>query len=144
MRRVLNMKKSVLFLCTHNSARSQMAEGLLRHFHDDITEVYSAGTVATIVHPLAVQVMAEIGIDISGQRSKSLEEFRNGEFDLVVTVCDTAREACPFFPGKLVIHRDFPDPAAAGGSEAEKQEIFRMVRDEIRIFIDEEIMKMIQ
>ncbi|MEM2869964.1 MAG: arsenate reductase ArsC [Thermoplasmata archaeon] len=130
-------RKSVLFICTHNSARSQMAEGLLRALHGDRYEAFSAGTEPARVHPLAIRVMAEVGVDISGQRSKSLEEFRGREFDWVVTVCDRAHQTCPFFPGgKIQLHRGFDDPAGAGGSEEERLAAFRRVRDELRDWID--------
>lgn len=127
-------KKRVLFLCTGNSARSQMAEGLVNHFLGAGWEAYSAGThPAGYVHPLAIQAMHELGIDISGHRSKSADEFRNTPFDLVVTVCDDAAENCPLWlgPGQ-VVHIGFPDPAQATGSNAELLEIFRRVRDAIR------------
>ncbi|MCK4923582.1 MAG: arsenate reductase ArsC [Spirochaetes bacterium] len=132
------MKQSVLFICTHNSARSQMAEGLLNHFHGDCFRGYSAGTEATRVHPYAVRALADIGIDISGYRSKMVEEFQGETFDTVVTVCDNARESCPFFPGKRVIHRSFRDPSRTEGSDAEILQAFREVRDEIRAWIDDE------
>ena len=132
------MKQSVLFICTHNSARSQMAEGLLNHFHGDCFRGYSAGTEATRVHPYAVRALADIGIDISGYRSKTVEEFQGETFDTVVTVCDNARESCPFFPGKRVIHRSFRDPSRTEGSDAEILQAFREVRDEIRAWIDDE------
>jgi arsenate reductase len=132
------LKQSVLFICTHNAARSQMAEGLLNHIHGDSFRGYSAGTEATRVHPYAVRALADIGIDISSYRSKTVEEFRGETFDTVVTVCDNARESCPFFPGKRVIHRSFRDPSRAEGSDAEILQVFREVRDEIRAWIDEE------
>ena len=123
----------MLFLCTHNSARSQMAEGLLRHFAGDRFEVYSAGTVATAVRPQAIEVMGEIGIDISGQESKTLKGYLGQPFDYVITVCDTAKEACPVFPGaKRRLHWSFEDPAVAVGSEEERLKVFRSVRDKIR------------
>ena len=126
----------VLFLCTHNSSRSQMAEGLLRAHGGDGYVVFSAGTHPRSVHPLAVQVMREIGIDISeaaGYRAKSLDEFiGQPPIDLVVTVCDEAAEECPFFPGaRRQEHWGFPDPSAATGTEAERLAAFRSVRDGI-------------
>ncbi|MEM2878639.1 MAG: arsenate reductase ArsC [Candidatus Hadarchaeales archaeon] len=131
-------RKKVLFICTHNSARSQMAEGLLRSMYGDSYEVRSAGTKPAGVHPLAVRVMAEIGIDISGHRSKSVMEFLNDSFDYVVTVCDKASESCPFFPGAgEYIHMSFEDPAAAGGGEEEALRVFRRVRDEIKEWLRE-------
>jgi len=127
-------KKQVLFLCTGNSARSQMAEGLVNHFLGDCWEAHSAGTqpIGT-VHPLAVQAMDELGIDISAQRSKSTDEFRDTDFDLVITVCDDAARNCPVWLGEgKTIHVGFPDPAAATGNEVERAEAFRQVRDGLR------------
>ncbi len=133
-----NNKRKVLFICTHNSARSQMAEGLLNHLYGSIYEAYSAGAKPSDVHPLAVKVMKEIGIDISKNKSKSIKEFEGIKFDLVVTVCDSAKEECPYFPGgKEYIHKSFPDPSAHKGSEEEKLEFFRKVRDEIKKWIEE-------
>ncbi|MCX7975323.1 MAG: arsenate reductase ArsC [Candidatus Aminicenantes bacterium] len=132
------MKKKVLFVCTHNSARSQMAEGFLRFLYGDFYEALSAGTEPTGLHPLAVKVMAEVGIDISQQKSKSVDEFLNQEIDLVITVCDSAKEKCPYFPfGKKRIHESFPDPASIEGSEQDKLEAFRQVRDQIKKWISE-------
>ncbi|MBP7070548.1 MAG: arsenate reductase ArsC [Methanothrix sp.] len=139
-------KKKVLFLCTHNSARSQMAEGLLRVMHGEEYEAYSAGVAATSVDPRAVLVMKEMGIDISGQHSKTSSEFGDTIFDLAVTVCDRARQACPICSTRLelssslpkareVIHRSFQDPAAASGSWEEQLLVFRRVRDEIKDWI---------
>ena len=126
-------KKRVLILCTGNSARSQMAEGLLRHFAGDKFDVESAGTIASFVRPQAIAAMAEIGIDISGHRSKCLDEFLVTPFDYVITVCDNANETCPVFPGPAKrIHWSFDDPAEATGSEDEQLALFRRVRDEIR------------
>ncbi len=126
------MRQRVLFLCTHNSARSQMAEGLLRHSAGDRFDVFSAGTEATRVHPLAIEAMREIGIDISRQRSKKLDEFLDQPFDFVITVCDQADEACPIFPGaRKRLHWSFDDPSKAGGSEQERLRAFRAIRDEI-------------
>ncbi len=127
------MKKRVLIICTGNSARSQMAEALLRDRLGDRVEVHSAGThPAERVHPLAVRALAELGLDLSGARPKPLELFLEEPWDLVVTVCDPAREACPVFPGaKEQIHVGFPDPAQAEGSEEGRLEVFRRVRDEI-------------
>jgi len=123
-------KKRVLFICTHNSARSQMAEGLLRHLAGDRFDVYSAGTQPSAVNPLAVKVMAEAGIDISKHRSKSLAEFIGQAFDAVITVCDSAKESCPVFPGGTQrIHWSLPDPSAAEGSEMDRLLIFREVRN---------------
>lgn len=123
----------VLILCTGNSARSQMAEGLLRHDAGERYEVFSAGVEPSLVRPQAIAVMHEIGIDISRQRSKSVDEFAGQQFDLVITVCDHASERCPIFPGPTKrIHWSFDDPAAIEGTEEEKLSVFRRVRDEIR------------
>src|SRR5579883_1687438 len=123
------MKRRILFICTHNSARSQMAEGLLRTLGNDQFEVYSAGTEATFVRPLAIQVMAEIGIDISQQQSKTLDRYLDEPFDEVITVCDTAAETCPFFPGAAHRrHWSFADPSKATGSEEEQLAFYRRVR----------------
>lgn len=125
-------KPRVLILCTGNSCRSQMAEGWVRHELGDRVEVRSAGTRPSVVHPLAIRVMAEAGVDISSHRSKGVEEMKGLGFDLVVTVCDDAREACPILPGaKKTLHQSFEDPALAGDGEAALP-VFRHVRDEIR------------
>ena len=129
-------KKKVLILCTGNSARSQMAEGLLRHDAGDRFEVESAGTKPGQVRPEAIAVMTEIGIDIGGHRSKSVEGFAEWEFDYVLTVCDNAKESCPIYPGHANrVHHAFEDPAVAGGSEEERLAVFRRVRDEIRDYL---------
>jgi arsenate reductase len=124
----------VLFLCTGNSARSQMAEGLVNYFLGDTWEAYSAGTKPSgYVHPLAIEAMAELGIDISAQRSKSADEFREMELERVITVCDQAAKNCPAWLGKgRVKHMGYPDPAAAEGSRAERLDAFRQVRDGLR------------
>src|SRR5713101_4529096 len=123
-------KKRVLFLCTGNSCRSQMAEGALRELAGDRFEAASAGTAPTRINPMAVRVMAEIGIDISEQRSKSVVEMMGEQFDNVITVCARARETCPDFPATR-LHWSFDDPAAADGSEEAQLKVFRRVRDEI-------------
>jgi arsenate reductase len=129
-------KKQVLTLCTGNSARSQMAEGLLRHDASDRFEVASAGTKPTSVRPEAIAVMKEVGIDISGQRSKSVEEFTQQHFDYVITVCDHAKESCPLFPGHPTqLHRSFFDPAAVQGSEQERVAAFRQTRDDLQSYL---------
>lgn len=128
-------KTRVLILCTANSARSQMAEGLLRHDAGDRFDVASAGTRATHVRPEAIAVMGEIGIDISGHRSKVVDEFAGDAFDLVLTVCDRAHETCPVYPGHgKRLHHAFPDPAAVQGSEQQRLAAFRDVRDQIRAY----------
>jgi len=123
----------VLILCTANSARSQMAEGLLRHDAGNVYEVFSAGTKPSHVRPEAITVMREVGIDISGHRSKSVDEFAGQDFDYVITVCDNAKESCPIFPAKTKrIHWSIEDPAAVQGSQGEALTTFRRVRDELR------------
>jgi len=131
-------KKKIIFVCTYNSVRSQMAEGLFRNLYNDRYEVYSAGFYETGINPNAIKVMKEIGIDISHQYSKSLEKFKDMEFDYVVTLCDEAEDKCPFFlGGKKYIHKGFEDPAQFKGSEDEILNTFRRVRDEIRDWIEE-------
>lgn len=131
-------KKRILILCTGNSARSQMAEGLLRHDAGDRFEVFSAGTKPSHVRPEAIAAMRELGIDISAHRSKSVDEFTGQNFDYVLTVCDNARESCPIFPGKSIsIHRNFQDPAAIEGSAEERLAAFSRVRDEMRDYLQE-------
>jgi arsenate reductase (thioredoxin) len=133
-------KQRVLFLCTHNSARSQMAEGLLRHLAGDSFEAFSAGTEATHVRPLAIWAMAEKGIDISGQASKTLDRYLGEPFDAVITVCDQAAEACPVFAGaRKRLHWSFPDPSRATGSEEEQLAVYRQVRDDIQARIEREL-----
>jgi arsenate reductase len=130
------MKARVLILCTGNSARSQMAEGLLRHDAGDRFDVESAGTHPSRVRPEAIAVMREIGIDISGHRSKSVDEFAGQQFDYVLTVCDNARESCPIYPGHANrLHHRFDDPAAVEGDEEQRLAAFRRVRDEIRDYL---------
>jgi arsenate reductase len=130
------MKARVLILCTGNSARSQMAEGLLRHDAGDRFEVFSAGTRPSVVRAEAIAVMRELGIDLAGHRSKSVDAFAGQSFDYVLTVCDNAKESCPIFPGATVkIHRSFEDPASFDGSEEERLALFRRVRDEIREYL---------
>ena len=131
----------VLFLCVHNSARSQMAEGMLRAWGGDRFEVESAGSVATEVRPLAIQAMREIGIDIAGHTSKTSDTFAGQAFDYAITVCDDAREACPYFPGAThQLHWSFDDPAAATGTDEERLAVFRRVRDEIGSRIRSELL----
>ena len=129
------MKKKVLFICTHNSARSQMAEAFLNKLYGDKYEAYSAGIEPKEINPYVVKAMAEIGIDISKQRSKSIKEFWGQNFDYVVTVCDNAKENCPFFPGEKIIHKSFEDPSEFRGSEEEIMKKVRQVRDEIKEWI---------
>jgi arsenate reductase len=129
-------KKRVLFLCTHNSCRSQMAEGFLRHHGGDRYEVFSAGTFPSRVNPMAIEVMGEKGIDITGQRSKSIDEFLGQDFDFVVTTCDNARDQCPVFPGQVErLHWGLEGPAETQGSREEKLKVFRRVRDELEKLI---------
>jgi len=130
------MKQRILILCTGNSARSQMAEGLLRHEAGDRFEVFSAGTKPGQVRPEAIAVMRELGIDLSGHRSKHVDEFAGQAFDYVLTVCDNAKESCPIYPGHTNrLHRSFDDPAAVQGSDPERLAVFRRVRDEIRDYL---------
>ncbi len=127
--------RNILVLCTGNSCRSQMAEGWLRHYGGDKVNVYSAGIETHGVNPVAIQVMKERGVDISGHTSDLVENYLGENFDYVITVCDNARERCPVFPSKaLKIHHNFPDPAKAEGNEEEKLEAFRKVCDEIELF----------
>ena len=130
------VKQRVLILCTGNSARSQMAEGLLRHDAGDRFEVFSAGTRPSHVRPEAIAAMRELGIDISGRRSKSVDEFAGQHFDYVLTVCDNAKENCPIFPGKSIrLHHSFEDPAETQGAQEERLAVFKRVRDELRSYL---------
>lgn len=127
------MKQRVLFLCTHNSCRSQMAEGLVNHFLGDRFEAFSAGTESTRVNPLAILVLTELGIDISGHRSKTMDEFAGEQFDYVITLCGDANEKCPlFFGGTRRVHIGFDDPSSLKGDPRELIAEFRRVRDELR------------
>ncbi|WP_316786666.1 MULTISPECIES: arsenate reductase ArsC [Pedobacter] len=127
--------KKILVLCTGNSCRSQIAEGYLRFYAGDRAEIYSAGIETHGVNPKAVQVMAEDHIDISGNTSNHVDEYSKIDFDMVITVCDNANEACPFFPGKVErLHQNFPDPAKATGTPEEIMDEFRRVRDLIKAF----------
>lgn len=130
--------KTVLFLCTGNSCRSQMAEGWLRRLGGGRFSALSAGTVPQAVNPFAIRAMAEAGVDISGQRSKSVNEYLGLDIDLLVTVCGGAKESCPMFTGKVAsrLHWPVDDPAKACGSEDEVMEVFRRVRDEIRALVE--------
>jgi arsenate reductase len=131
-------KKKVLFLCTHNSARSQMAEGILRSLYGDKYEAFSAGSAPGKLNPNAIEVMKEIGIDISSHYSKSIMDFFEEDFDYVITVCSGSEESCPFFPGgKKQIHKDFEDPASFSGSAQEIRKKFREIRDQINKWIEE-------
>jgi arsenate reductase len=126
-------KIKVLFLCTNNACRSQMAEGMLRHQAGDRFDVFSAGIEPTEVHPIAIKAMEEMGVDISGQRAKSAMEFLDQEFDYVITVCDRAKQTCPVFPGKYEkIHWDMKDPDSVTGSGREKLEAFKKARNQIQ------------
>jgi len=135
----MDAKVKLLFLCTGNSCRSQMAEGWARRFHGDLIEAHSAGIESHGLNPLAVKVMAEAGVDISGHRSKLLSELMEIPFDYVITVCGHANEACPVFPRKArVIHRGFDDPPKLAGKATEDEALpfYRRVRDEIRAFVE--------
>jgi len=132
-------KRTVLFVCTHNSARSQMAEGLLNSLYGNKYEANSAGTDPTTINPYAVQVMSEIGIDVSKHRSKSINEFMEHKFDYIITVCDHANETCPFLPGGMKrLHQSFEDAASFEGNEADTLSEFRRIRDEIKDWITKE------
>jgi arsenate reductase len=133
-------RKTILFICTHNSARSHMAEGLVNALWGDRFEAWSAGIEPAGVNPFAIEAMAEMGLDIRDHRSKSVDEFLDREFDYVVTVCDHANENCPYFPvGKEMIHQGFEDPAAVKGNNGEKLAAFRRVRDEIKAWIEKRL-----
>jgi arsenate reductase (thioredoxin) len=133
----MNMKKKILFLCTHNAARSQMAEGFVNAIYADRYEAYSAGNEPTEVHPCAIEVMAEEGIDIAAQRAKSLNEFDNTSFNYVVTLCADNQESCPIFPGgEAYLQYAFPDPVSTR-SEEENCARFRRVRDQIKAWLKE-------
>jgi arsenate reductase (thioredoxin) len=138
--------RKILILCTGNSARSQMAEGLLKHITQGKYDINSAGTKPSIVRPEAIKVLAEIGIDIENNRSKSVNEFVNVEIDYVLTVCDNAKETCPYFPAKTkVIHHSFDDPPAIGEADEETTlKIFRRVRNEIKIYFESEFLQIIE
>ena len=134
----MRKRAKVLFICTHNSARSQMAEGFLRHLSGGAVEVASAGTEPGALHPLAVEVMAEVGVDIRAQQAKSVDGFVQQRFDYVVTVCDDARESCPYFPNAHQrLDWSLPDPSQAKGSRAERLAVFRQVRDTIRLHVEQ-------
>lgn len=137
--------KKILILCTGNSARSQMAEGLLKHICHSEFEVFSAGTRPSNVRREAITALAEIGIDISKNRSKSVDEFSGKNFDFVLTVCDNAKETCPYFPAKTkLIHQAFEDPAEARGDEESRLAIFRQVRNEIQKYLENDFVKIIK
>ena len=132
------VREKVLFICNHNSARSQMAEGLLKSLYGEYYDVYSAGSNPSILNPYAIKVMAEVGIDISEYRSKILKELQGVEFDYVITLCGGEGETCPFFPGgKTYLHRSFEDPTAVDGTDNDKTDAFRRIKDEIRDWIKE-------
>lgn len=131
-------KRKVLFICSHNSARSQIAEGLINSLYGDQFEAYSAGTHPSSVNPFAIKVMNEIGIDISKHYSKNLDVFLGMKFDYIITVCDNAKETCPVFPnGKKYIHKAFQDPSDFKGTKEEMLSGFRQIRDIIKIWIDD-------
>ena len=137
----MSPRQRILFLCTHNSARSQMAEGLLRHLGGERFEAFSAGTEATFVRPLAIAAMAELGIDVSEQESKTLDRYLGEPFDAVITVCDQAAESCPVFPGATQrLHWSFLDPSKATGTSDEQLAVYRQVRDNIREHIERELL----
>ena len=141
----MSEKKKILILCTGNSARSQMAEGLLKHITQSKYDVNSAGTKPSMVRPEAIKALAEIGIDISNNRSKLVDEFANAEIDFVLTVCDNANENCPYFPAKTnLIHHSFADPADVKGDEETRLNAFRKIRDEIREYFENDFVKIIE
>ena len=130
-------KEKVLFLCNHNSSRSQMAEGLLKSLYGEYYDVKSAGKEPSKLNPYAIQVMSEVGVDISKYRSKSLKEFEGIEFDYVVTVCGGSIESCPvFLGGKQYLHETFEDPSSVKGNENDKIIVFRRIRDELEVWIE--------
>ncbi len=138
----MSQKKKVLFICTHNSARSQMAEGILNNIYGDRFDAHSAGTKPLIVNPYAIKAMRELGIDISKNTSNSIDDFNDMNFDLVITVCDSAKETCPHFPGaKKYIHKSFTDPTSFEGTDEEKYLVFTRVRDEINYRIQKSFAK---
>jgi arsenate reductase len=138
-------RKKILVLCTGNSARSQMAEGLLKHITKNAYEIYSAGTKPSIVRPEAVKALAEIGIDISDNRSKSVDEFAGEEIDYVLTVCDNAGKNCPYFPAKTkLVHHSFADPAKVEGDEETRLNAFRQIRDEIKHYFENDFVKLLE
>jgi arsenate reductase len=129
---MIEKKEKILFLCTHNSARSQIAEGILNTLYADKYQAFSAGVKPSHVSSFAIESLMELGIDISNHRSKNINEFQNENFDFVITLCDNAKESCPFLPGKKVIHKCFDDPASIDGSIDEILIGFRKIRDEIK------------
>jgi arsenate reductase len=133
--------KTVLFICTHNSGRSQMAEAFLNHLCGDRYKAKSAGVTPTGINQYVAKAMAEVGIDLSTHRSKSIMEFQGTTFDYVATVCDAARENCPFFPGEIQIDKSFPDPAAFTGTEEEIMQKVRAVRDEVKSWVEDTFCK---
>ncbi|MDQ3711147.1 MAG: arsenate reductase ArsC [Acidobacteriota bacterium] len=140
----MSKKKKILILCTGNSARSQMAEGLLKHIRQNEYEVFSAGTKPSIVRSEAIKVLAEIGIDISKNRSKSVDEFADEEIDYVLTVCDNAKENCPYFPAQTkLVHHSFADPAEVEGDEETRILAFRRVRDQIQEYLNDSFVEII-
>ena len=137
------MKKKVIFICTHNTSMSQMAEGLLNGLYGDEYEAHSAGTAPSKVNPYAIKAMAEVDIDISKERSKNIEEFKNVEFDYVITVCDHAKETCPVLPGgHKHIHKSFSDPSETKGNDNDKLAAFRSCREEIKDWIQEDFLSL--
>ncbi|MHB8137251.1 MAG: arsenate reductase ArsC [Smithellaceae bacterium] len=132
-------KKSVLFICTHNAVRSQMAEVLLNNIFGDRYTAFSAGSDPMQMDPLVTSVMSEIGIDVSNHRSKGLDVFKDSKLDYIVTVCDQAHESCPYFPGgNLRLHRSFPDPSRFSGKYEDRIKEYRCIRDEIKKWIEKE------
>lgn len=140
----MSEKKKILILCTGNSARSQMAEGVLKHICQDKYEIFSAGIKPSIVRPEAIKVLSEIDLDISANRSKSVDEFVDKEIDYVLTVCDNAQENCPYFPAQTkLIHHSFADPAEIEGNEETRLVAFRRVRDEIKQYLENDFVRLV-
>jgi arsenate reductase (thioredoxin) len=131
--------KKILFLCAHNAARSQMAEGLVNGLYSKGWKAFSAGSEPTTVHPLAIEAMKEVGVDISSRWSKPVTDFKGQKFDVVVTLCTEAAGSCPFFPGDKIIHKEFPDPAKVEGTEEQRMEAFRKTRDAINAWLKREL-----
>lgn len=141
----MSERKKILILCTGNSARSQMAEGLLKHITQNEYDINSAGIKPSVVRPEAIKVLAEIGVDISANRSKSVDEFVTEIIDFVLTVCDNAKENCPYFPAKTkLIHHSFEDPAEISGDEETRIAAFRKVRDQIKEYFEKDFVKILE
>ncbi len=140
----MSERKKILILCTGNSARSQMAEGLLKHITQNEYEIFSAGTKPSLIRPEAIEVLREVGIDISKNSSKSVDEFTNQKIDFVLTVCDSAREICPYFPAQTkLIHHSFEDPVEVQGNKKTRIQAFRNARDQIQKYLEDSFCEII-